>query len=102
MSKRTTDPREHLKALLGLDDDFLDPACPDALVEDELRRAGGDPHAIGERGAAFVARLASPKAAASTTRLRSTTRGTSSSPPAHTMPPIRPKTPSENGPINEE
>lgn len=44
MKKRITDPVEQLEALLTLgDDDMLEADYPKALIDQELREAGGDP-----------------------------------------------------------
>ena len=111
MKKRITDPVEQLKALLTLgDDDMLDADYPKALIDAELREAGGDPEQIGAEGEAFVKRLLAEKAAAasrkaSRTQLRSAAKAMSSSPPARTafstLPPMRAKQPSDTGPLDD-
>lgn len=44
------------RALVGLDDDLLDPALPEAIVDEELRAMGVDPARLAKRGSAFVAK----------------------------------------------
>ena len=91
MKKRITDPVEQWKALLALgEDDMLEPDYPEALVDQGLREAGLDPDEVGAEGEAFVKRLMAENAEAATrkasrTRLRSTTKATSSLPPASWM-----------------
>ena len=82
MLKRKTDPVERLKAIRALsEDDVLDMECPDSVVDEVLRHAGGDPDLVGSEGQTFVARLVKMGREASTTRLRTTTETQSSAPP---------------------
>lgn len=99
-----------LRRILAFDDDLLRHDYPRELVRAELREAGLDPDAVGRRGEAFVKKLMAEREEvedrkASRTRLRSPPRATSSVPPGNapsSLPPVRPKTPSEAGPINKE
>lgn len=52
-TKGKTD-RELWDALRGLDDDLLDPALPESVVDEELKAMGIDPTALAKRGSEFV------------------------------------------------
>lgn len=100
MAKKKIDPADVLRAIADSDGDLLDWEYPEALVDEELRQGGIDPREVEARGEAFMKRLIAERAdadrKASTTRLRSTGKQHSS------LPPVREKTPSQSGPINEE
>ena len=93
MKKRITDPVEQLRALLTLgDNDMLDADYPKALIDAELRDAGGDPEQVGAETEAFVKKLMAERAEAesrkaSRTRLRSQRKASSSHPRRPRSPP---------------
>jgi hypothetical protein len=112
MSKKpTTDPEAQWRALRAIArDDMLDPDYPEALIDEELRKAGGDPEEIGREGEAFVKKLLAEREAAlsrkaSGTRLQSRSKASSSLPPAtknaSSMPPVRAKLSSDTGPLDD-
>lgn len=110
MSKPKIDAEELVRRILRFDEDFLRDDYPKALIEAELRDAGADPDEIGREGEAFVKKLIAERAEVesrkpSRTRLRSSTKTTTSSSPPRvpsSLPPTRSNAPSESGPINEE
>ena len=109
MSTRKIDDLELLRRILAFDEDLLREDYPRELVEAELREAGLDPEEVGRRGEAFVKNLMAERADAATkasrTRLRSPAKATSFLPPAKgavsTLPLVRAKVPSENGPLGD-
>jgi hypothetical protein len=55
--KKKRSSAEILAAIDAIADDVLDPDYPKELLDEELREAGGDPEAIGKRGADLAAKL---------------------------------------------
>lgn len=93
MSKKKADPSDVLRAISVGDDELLDVDYPEPLVEAELRAVGLDPRVIDANAEAFVEKLLAERpvatSKASGTRLRSTTKASSS------LPPVRSKIPSD-------